>query len=194
MKYAKHMQCGKGCTACCYGLFDITIADAVQVARGLKKLPSHLRDEVVKKAENLHDGIRRFAPAAPVLLAEDDPRSDAIVDGAGSAPCPFLGNAGECLIYDDRPTACRLEGVPMIDTRSGVFGDWCDLNFTHGIPGAAIEDLRLDYDALDAREEMRSAEIAVRARMSDIRAVTFIPSVIADFNYWASLATREPLM
>ena len=75
----------------------------------------------------------------------------------------------------------------MIDTRSGLFGDWCDLNFTHGIPDDALQDLRLDYDALDATEEIRSSEIAVRARMNDTRAVTFIPSVILDFNYWASL-------
>ena len=181
------MQCGKGCTACCHGLFDITIADAVQVARGLEKLPQHLRDEVVKKAEYLHDGIRRLVLAAPTLLSENDPRIDAIVDEGGSPPCPFLGDAGECLIYDDRPTACRLEGVPMIDTRSGLFGDWCELNFTHGIPDDALQDLRLDYDALDATEEIRSSEIAVRARMNDTRAVTFIPSVILDFNYWASL-------
>jgi hypothetical protein len=82
MKYANHMQCGKGCTACCHGLFDISIADVVAVARALGKLPQHLRDEVVRKAEKLQDGIRRLVPAAPVLLPEDDPRVDAIVDAA----------------------------------------------------------------------------------------------------------------
>ncbi len=36
-------------------------------------------------------------------------------------------------IYE-RPMACRLEGVPMVDTRHGLLGDWCDLNFTGGVP------------------------------------------------------------
>jgi len=43
-RYAAQIQCGKGCTACCYGLFDISLADALEVARGFGNLPAPLRE------------------------------------------------------------------------------------------------------------------------------------------------------
>ena len=49
-KYAGEMQCGKGCTACCYGLFDISLADALEVARGFQNLPIEVQREVYSKA------------------------------------------------------------------------------------------------------------------------------------------------
>src|SRR5213594_4348027 len=42
-QYAGQMQCGKGCTACCHGLFDISQADAVDVARGFEHLPEDVQ-------------------------------------------------------------------------------------------------------------------------------------------------------
>jgi len=44
-----------------------------------------------------------------------------------------------------------------------------------------------DYDARDAVEESWSAEIASGAGLADVRAVTFIPSAIIKFDYWAAL-------
>jgi hypothetical protein len=99
----------------------------------------------------------------PAILSEDDPRIDRIVDAANSPPCPCLGDNGECLIYEHRPQSCRLEGVPMVDTRDGRFGDWCDLNFKEGLPQTAAADLQLDYSALDAFEQARSATVAGKA-------------------------------
>src|SRR5690242_8887982 len=116
-KYADQMQCGKGCTACCYGLFDITLADAVDVARGFHNLPQNAKERIRSRATALHGKIRDASPDAPnpTVLPEDDPRLDSIVDAVDIAPCPCLGDAGECLIYEKRPLACRLEGVPMVD-------------------------------------------------------------------------------
>ena len=189
-KYSDHMQCGKGCTACCYGLFDITLADALDVGRGFQSLPSNVQGQVLSRANALHRKIRGSAPGLhePTILAEDDARLDAIVDAANIAPCPCLGEAGECLIYEKRPVACRLEGVPMVDIHEGLFGDWCELNFKEGIPAKALNDLRQDYNRIDEVQETRSAAVAQRAGLSDHRAVTLIPSVIAEYEtFWKEL-------
>jgi hypothetical protein len=62
------------------------------------------------------------------------------------------------------------------------------LNFKDGIPEAAAKDLQQDYNAIDALDEARSAAVARGAGISDHRAVTFIPSVIAEFDrFWKSL-------
>src|SRR5215831_4146201 len=81
-KYAEQMQCGKGCTACCYGLFDITLADAVEVSRGFASLAEDLKDRVYSKATALHRKLHDAVPdlAQPTILPEDDQRLDQIVD------------------------------------------------------------------------------------------------------------------
>jgi Fe-S-cluster containining protein len=124
----------------------------------------------------------------PAIFPEDDHRLDQLVDAVDMPPCPCLGDAGECLIYESRPLACRLEGVPMVDIHEGVFGDWCELNFRQGIPDGALGDLQQDYNRIDELQEARSAAIARRAALSDHRAVTLIPSVIAEYeNFWKRL-------
>ncbi|HLH31572.1 MAG TPA: hypothetical protein VKY31_10240, partial [Terriglobia bacterium] len=69
-KYSGQMQCGKGCTACCHGLFDISLADAVDVARGFDRLPEDVQQRVLSEAKRI--GIP--GSQAPTLFAEDDPR------------------------------------------------------------------------------------------------------------------------
>ena len=193
-KYAADMQCGKGCTACCYGLFDITLADAADVAKGFAGLPEDLQERVYSKASGLHHRVREITPgvSTPTIFPEDDPRLDQIVNAVDMAPCPCLGDAGECLIYENRPLACRLEGVPMVDLQDGLFGDWCELNFKDGVPEKALTDLKQDYNHIDQLQETKSAAVARQAGISDHRAVTLIPSVIAEYgSFWKQASGEE---
>jgi hypothetical protein len=60
----------------------------------------------------------------------------------------------------------------MVDVRDGLFGDWCELNFTEGVPKEAMADLQLDYDAINEASE-NSGD------------VTFIASVVAQYEeFW----------
>jgi Fe-S-cluster containining protein len=189
-KYADQMQCGRGCTLCCYGLFDISLADAREVARGFQKLSPELQNVVRAKASQLHLEMiaTRAASSMPTLFSEDDPKIDVTVSAANNPACPCLGDAGECLIYEHRPLSCRLEGVPMVDIKDGLFGDWCELNFEEGIPEAAEVDLKQDYDAIAELDYAGSAAVAERAGIADSKAVTFIASVIAEFEgFWKAL-------
>jgi Fe-S-cluster containining protein len=185
-RYASQIQCGRGCTACCYGLFDISLADAVEVAKGFAALAPAVQEEVRSRAVALHREVRTAAGESwpPTLFEADDPRIDDIVSRAHHPPCPCLGPSGECLIYDHRPLACRLEGIPMVDVHDGLFGDWCELNFKEGIPASALTDLAQDYDRIDSSDEDRSAAVALAAKLSDHRALTFIASVIAEYGFW----------
>jgi Fe-S-cluster containining protein len=188
--YASQMQCGKGCTACCHGLFDISLADAAEVANGFGKLSAETQASIRSRAMYLQREIAGGSPHGepPTLFAEADVQIDEIVDAAKSPPCPCLGSSGECLIYEHRPLACRLEGVPMVDVRDGLFADWCELNFQQGVSESARTGLRQDYDAIEAFQEARSAQIAQRGGLSDARSVTFIPSVIAEYDsFWRRL-------
>ncbi len=186
-KYAAQMRCRKGRTACCHGFFDISPGDTVAAVRGFDRLSSDIQRQVHSRATRVQESIRAAAAnlPEPMLISDDNPVIDGIVEAVDQQPCPFLGDAGECLIYEHRPTTCRLGS--MIDVREGLFGDWCELNFKDGIAEAAAKDLPEDYNAIDAFDETRSVAVAQCAGISDHRAVTFIPSVIAEFDrFWKS--------
>src|SRR5262245_24493349 len=106
-RFANEMECGRGCTLCCHGLFDISLADAASVAKGFERLAPEVQGQVHSKALDLQAAIQSAIghEEVPTLLGEDDPRIDRAVDSANSPPCPFLGESGDCLIYEDRPLA-----------------------------------------------------------------------------------------
>ncbi len=194
-KYADRMQCGRGCALCCHGLFDISLPDALEVAEALDRLPDEVRAAVTARAAEIHKLIEAQAPdlQPPYLLdAVPEETIDAIVDRAHSPRCPFLGQANECLIYNQRPTACRMEGVPMVDVQDGVFGDWCELNFRSGLSAQALQDLTRDYYAMQETDEAATAAAAKSLLGRPARQVTvFIPSVIVQFDrFWKPLLLK----
>ena len=80
----------------------------------------------------------------------------------------------------------------MVDVRQELFGDWCELNFKDGISGSAMADVQLDYAHIDAISQAQSAAVAKRAGIADSRAVTFIPSVIAESSsFWNGVIDKS---
>lgn len=170
-RYASQMQCRHECARCCHGLFDISIPDAMQLEKGFEKLSAESRKPVTERASAIHRRImEECADLEPPfflnVLSED--RIDKLVEEIGDVRCPFLGTKDSCLIYEYRPIACRLEGLPMVDARDGLFSDWCELNFRQGMAPELAKDLRLDYYAIQQIEQ-------------DV--TLFIPSVIYAIYY-----------
>jgi Fe-S-cluster containining protein len=190
--HGRQMQCGKGCAMCCHGLFDISLADAVGVAEGFATLSPATQAQVLRRAETVQNSIGLH------LMERDDPRTDQVADSFAEPPsCPMLGPSNECLIYDQRPLACRLEGLPMVDKRDGLFADWCELNFVDGVSQTARANLTLDYDAIAMADEMASAEVAAAAGIADPHSVVFIPTVAVYFErFWnhvvSAIIRRRP--
>ncbi len=189
------MQCGRGCALCCHGLFDISFADAFLLAEAFGRLESGQREAARARAVGIHTAISRTAPdlKAPYLL-DRTPETliDTIVLAADSPRCPLLGQNDECLVYRFRPLACRLEGLPMVDAKDGIFGDWCELNFRNGVPKEDLPFLARDYYALQAEEDTSTevmADLLLGRRDRDI--TVFIPSVITEFElFWQGLLAR----
>ncbi len=188
-RHGRRMRCAKGCAFCCHGLFDVSLPDALMIAEGLAALPSATLSRILKRAAPIQKAISQLAPGLrpPYLLERAQEHDvDRIVTGVAEPRCPLLDANNECLIYHNRPLACRLEGVPMVDPGAGLFGDWCELNFTGGVGPEIQKDLVLDYAGIQEIEERAAREAADRllGENAEVAAV-FIPSIVVEFHdFW----------
>ncbi len=189
------VQCGKGCVQCCCGLFDVSLPDALRIAKGFDMLARSARPLVVERASIIQEKIRQEGKELrePFFLnAVTQDRIDALVDCIQDARCPFLDERDQCLIYADRPLACRLEGIPMVDLHDGLFGDWCELNFKNGLTPKLKEDLRLDYCEIQAIEQGATgflSQCLLTHRQEEV--TLFIPSIVAAFDgFWKESVAR----
>ena len=119
----QNLQCGRGCSLCCHGLFEIGAADIPLIAEGLAKLHPKRRQMIVRKAAEI-----MAASQHPALRDSSPGEKQNFFDRTASTPCPNLNDAGECMIYEHRPLVCRTFGLPLRD-RDRYLGDVCELNF-----------------------------------------------------------------
>ena len=158
----ENMQCGKGCSLCCYGLFEIGSGDVPIIAEGLEKMHPARRRMIVRRAQEIlaasnHPDLRECSPA----------EKESFFDRTEATPCPNLNDRGECLIYEHRPLVCRTFGLPLRNSDQYI-GDICELNFLDAAQAereAAAWDLQWE-DALGAEDEYTIPEaIVIVARM-----------------------------
>ena len=154
----QNLQCGAGCSLCCYGLFEIGSGDVPVIAEGLEKLPPAKRKKVIKRALEIEQ----------LNLRESTPEEkEAYFDRTQATPCPNLDEAGLCMMYEHRPLVCRTFGLPLREGRK-YLGDVCELNFTEATrteERAAAWDLRWE-DVLGPEDEFTIPEVIVMvARM-----------------------------
>ena len=158
----QNLQCGRGCSLCCYGLFEIGSGDVPLIAEGLANLHPMRRKMVIRRAQEIvassnHPDLRNCSPA----------EKDSFFERTASTPCPNLNESGECLMYENRPLVCRTFGLPLRNADDYI-GDICELNFVDSPQSerdAAAWDLQWE-DELGAEDEYTIPEVIVMvARM-----------------------------
>jgi Fe-S-cluster containining protein len=158
----QNLQCGRGCSLCCYGLFEIGSGDVPLIAEGLAKLHPSRRKMIIRRSQEIVESSKH-----PDLRDCSASEKEAFFERTASTPCPNLNERGECLMYEHRPLVCRTFGLPLRNADEYI-GDICELNFT-GAPQrdreAAAWDLQWE-DALGAEDEYTIPEaIVLVARM-----------------------------
>jgi len=154
-----NLECRLGCTGCCHGLVEISLADVTILVEGLETIEPALRADLVARSTQIV-----AETAHPVLRESDSKEKAAFFRRAGEVPCPALGPRGECRIYAFRPLACRTFGLPLREGPS-YRGEECELNFT-GAPQeekeAAAWDLEWE-DILGPEDEFTIPEAILLA-------------------------------
>jgi hypothetical protein len=79
----QNLQCGRGCSLCCYGLFEIGSGDVPVIAEGLAKLHPSRRAKIIRKA------VEVIAASRHPNLRESSPiEKEAFFDRTASVACP----------------------------------------------------------------------------------------------------------
>jgi Fe-S-cluster containining protein len=173
------VPCAAGCSACCHGPFDISVADAELVADAVRRLPAEVRAEVTRRATAL---ASRFAAREPAWREPWDvgelgeARFDALCDAHAAAPCPLLDDAGRCGIHPDRPLVCRLLGLGMRTPAGRELPNACPIQ--DRFPGyAALAPVPFALEEFEAEEE--AAMEAAAARLFGTSAAAAYETTIA---------------
>lgn len=148
------IACGPGCSACCRGLFDITLLDAYLLQQAFAHLPGSRQAPALAAARTRRTELQQQWPgfAAPYLLNGLPDAEWTEMPEDDQNPCPLLGADGRCLVYDSRPMTCRLHGLPNIDVSGESFADTCcTLNYVGSDP-LADPALRWTFRAAFERE------------------------------------------
>ena len=135
-------SCCGGCSACCRGLFDITLLDAFLVKNAFNSLTPTTREEVLRKCHPRLAELQQRWPGLrhPYLLNGLPEQEWSEMPEDDETPCPLLDAEGSCLVYASRPLTCRLHGLPNIDCSGEDFeGTTCTLH--KGSPFELPEDI-----------------------------------------------------
>ncbi len=149
----QNLQCGRGCSLCCYGLFEIGSGDVPVIAEGLEAMHPMRRKKIIRRAVELQAVNLRECSAE---------EKEAFFERTKSTPCPLLDENGACQMYEHRPLVCRTFGLPLREGRKYI-GDICELNFTSSTRDqrmAAAWDLRWE-DVLGPEDEFTIPEVIV---------------------------------
>lgn len=183
----EQISCQRGCSACCRGLFDITLLDACLLQDGFKRLSPAIKRSVRTSArQKILEVQQHWSDFSAPWLMNSYPEEewDLVMPEEDETPCPLLGTDGLCQVYDSRPMTCRLNGIPLVDTSGEIlFDEWCSLNFTSLNP-LQIHELRFHFNDVFTQEQLLFREFTRRLLGKAFNELdTLIPAaVLIDFD------------
>jgi Fe-S-cluster containining protein len=175
------VPCRTGCSACCHGPFDVSMADALLLREGLAELPPETRRQVHERSGVLLARMRVLepgweAPFDPGDLGEA--RFDALTERLAADPCPLLAETGRCVAYEYRPLVCRIIGMPMVTPDGDVLENDCPIR--DRFPAyAALDPAMFDLEAWEEREQacLEAAALELRGDTNAAGGETVIAAV-----------------
>jgi Fe-S-cluster containining protein len=174
------VPCRGGCSACCHGPFDISVADAELIEQAVARLPGEERREVVRRGGALLERMLALEPEwGPPYTVDTlgEERFDRLTEALADEPCPLLDDGGRCRIYADRPLVCRMIGLSMRTPAGRVIENACPIQ--QQFPGyAELAPVPFELEALE-EEEVACLREAARCRLGDAERWEFETTIAA---------------
>ena len=148
------IPCRIGCSACCHGPFDISVADVLLLRETVSALPANRREALTARATAAAARQRALAPgweAPHDVRTLGEAQFDALCNALATEPCPCLED-GACAVYAGRPAVCRLMGLGMDSSDGRVLPNGCPIQGE--FPGyVALPAQPFDLAAFEETEE-----------------------------------------
>ena len=176
------IPCQRGCTACCHGPFDISMADTLLLQQTVAGLPDDQRKRILERAETAAARQQAVAPdwAAPHdVRVLGEARFDRLCEALATEPCPCLED-GACAVYAGRPAVCRMMGLGLESLDDRTLPNACPIQ--DQFPRyAALPPQSFDLAAFEATEEacLVEAGLAVFGSVDDTGYETTIALALA---------------
>mgnify|MGYP006284878741 CR=1 FL=1 len=113
--FPKEVRCHKGCSECCYALFDLTLVEALYINTKFHEMLSDqdqaaIRERADVADREIHKIKRRIYKSRQQGAATEDILQDV---GRNKVRCPLLTEGDRCALYACRPVTCRVYGLPL---------------------------------------------------------------------------------
>lgn len=108
------IPCRAGCSDCCLGPFDISVADLLLLREGWNQLSPADRHDVRDRAEQQVARMKALEEDWDMRLGIEglgEDSFDRLSETLRTEPCPMLDQAGRCRVYAHRPLVCRVMGL-----------------------------------------------------------------------------------
>jgi Fe-S-cluster containining protein len=180
-QYPDAVKCQKGCADCCHALFDLTLIEALYLNHQFnERFSGTAKADLLEKASKTDRQIYKIKKAA-YRSAQTGKSEDAVVEEMGQKRirCPLLGQDNLCEMYDYRPIACRVYGIPQA---IGGKGRTCGLSgFVSGEKYPTVNHDLIHDQLMILSADLVAALRSRHARMAEVL-VPLSMALITDYD------------
>lgn len=151
------VRCGKGCSDCCYALFDLSLIEALYINHHFNRRHEGMeRSRILERADEADRAVYRLKRQIYKASQEGKAASEILAEVARQrVRCPLLGEGDLCALYEQRPITCRLYGIPMV---IGEAAHTCHRSgFEPGQSYPTIQTARLQDQLFDISSDLARA-------------------------------------
>ena len=179
-EYGEQVRCGKGCSDCCYALFDLTLIEALYLNHHFNRCFEGLeRSRILERADTADREIHRLKRRVFKASEEGADTAEILREVAQQkVRCPLLGEDDLCVLYEHRPVTCRLYGIPTV---IGESAHTCHRSgFEPGQSYPTVQMGRLQEALFELSHELVRG---IRSRYSDMGNMLVPPSMALLTDY-----------
>lgn len=180
--HSELVRCKKGCSDCCYALFDLTLIEALYINYHFnEKVSGDEKVRLIEEANRIDRATYRIKRKAfKDVEGGKKNEVEVLMELAKERMrCPLLNKDDLCILYDNRPITCRVYGIP---TSSAGMGHTCGLSgFSEGEKYPTV-----NLDAVQKQLVQISADFLKEIKSKNIKMVDMlIPlsmAIITEFD------------
>lgn len=186
------VKCAGGCSDCCFAIFDLTFIEAMYINHHFnqKYTGGSVRYDMMERANRADRKLYKLKKKAHELSVEGKDELSIIGEmSMERVRCPLLNLEDKCDLYDFRPIACRVYGIPT--SAAGLSHTCGKSGFEQGVAYPAL-NMDAVYKKLYELSAGFISEIPTQyTKMSDILVPVSMAIITEYNNEFLGITTQE---